>query len=132
MPKISKIVSLPLLLLACVACSQENPKILPGQLAGFWTTDEARYADCFLELDKVYVIIGAGRQVAPSVQVIDRVEAVPAGRETIYTIHSTDLQGVEYRLRFQFSPINGGELQLSNQQGIVWRRHADEGEAREK
>jgi hypothetical protein len=114
-----------LLLLVCLACSRDNPKILPDKLNGFWTTDDPRYQDRFLELSKVYVIIGVGRHQVPSVQVVDRIEAVQAGKETTYTIYSDDLQGVSYQLSFQFNPVNGGEIQLKNQKGIVWKRHAD-------
>jgi len=127
MPVIRKMLSIPLLLLlVCLACSRDNPKVLPDKLVGFWTTDEPRYQDRFLELSKVYVFIGVGRRQVPSVQVVDRFEAVQAGKETKYTIYSTDLQGTAYQMTFQFSPVNGGEIQLKNQQGIVWKRHAQQ------
>jgi hypothetical protein len=116
-----------LLLLACLACSRENPKILPDKLVGFWTTDEPRYQDRFLEFDKVYVFIGVGRLQVPNVQVVDKVDAAQAGKETTYTIYSTDLQGAEYQMTFQFNPVNGGEIQLKNQRGIVWKRHVHQG-----
>jgi len=128
MPIIRKILSISLLLLlACLGCSRDNPKILPEQLNGFWTTDNPRYQDRFLELARVYVLIGVGRRQAPSVQVVDKFEAVQAGKETMYTIYSTDLQGNSYQMALQFNPVNGGEIQLKNQPGIVWKRHAQQG-----
>jgi len=124
MPVMRKTLSIPLLLLlACQACSRDNPKVLPDKLNGFWTTDNPRYQDRYLELARVYVFIGVDRRQAPSIQVIDKIDAVQAGKETSYTIYSTDLQGVDYQMSLQFNPANGGEIQFTNQRGIVWKRH---------
>ncbi len=133
MPVVRKTLSISLLLLlACMACSRENPKILPDKLNGFWTTDDPRYQDRFLEFARVYVFIGVSRRQAPSVQVIDKIEAVQAGKETSYTIYSTDLQGIAYQMSLQFDPANGGEIQFKNQRGIVWKRPGDQSAPRKK
>jgi hypothetical protein len=123
MPLVGKLLSIPLLLLlACLGCSRENPMILPDQLNGFWTTDVPRYQDRFLEFDRVYVFIGVGRLQVPTLQMVDKVEAEPAGKETTYTIYSSDLEGNSYQMTLQFNPLNGGEIQLKSQRGIVWKR----------
>jgi hypothetical protein len=123
MPLTRKLLSIPLLLLlACLGCSRDNPKILPDQLNGFWVTDVPRYQDRFLEFDRVYVFIGVGSPQVPTLQMVDKVEAEPAGKETTYTIYSSDLQGNSYQMTLQFNPLNGGEIQLKSQRGIVWKR----------
>lgn len=113
------------LLIVCAGCSQENPRLLPRQLAGMWTTDEPRYKDRFLELYTTYVIIGAGPSQPPQVQVIDSVKREPAGNEDAYTIESSDLDGTEHVMTLQFNPDHGGEIRFKNQKNIVWRRHTD-------
>ena len=126
MPTTMKILCFPILLLTLVACSSDNNSgILPDKLNGFWTSDDARYRDRSLELDRVYVMIGVGRHQVPSVQVIDKIKVVQVGEETTYTVDSTDLGNVSYQITFRFTPINGGEIQFKNQPGIVWKRHTD-------
>jgi hypothetical protein len=124
---IRKIVSISLLLsLACLASSCNDSRILPNKLVGFWTTENPRYQGRFIELDNVYLFIGVGPRQVPKLQVVDRFKAVQAGSEITYTVYSTDLQGVSDQMTFHFSPANGGEIELNNQRGIVWRRNQDE------
>ena len=111
-------------LLACAGCSRNTQSMLPRQLTGFWTTDSPRYQGRFLELYQTFVIIGTGPGEPPSVQMIDKVKTEPKGNGTVLTIYSTDPSGAHYELGLQFSPANGGELRLRNQ-NHVWKRETD-------
>jgi hypothetical protein len=123
MSAIRKMLSIPLLLaIACMASGCNNSRILPNTLVGFWTTENPRYPDRFIELDNVYLFIGLGPRQVPKLQVVDKFKAVQAGNETTYTIYSKDMQGVGDQMTFKFSPANGGEIVFNNQRGVVWRR----------
>jgi hypothetical protein len=124
MPILRKLLPVPLLLLlACTACNRENPMILPSKLDGFWTTDDPRDQDRFLELNGTYLVVGVSRRGIPNVQFVDKFKTVYADQDTTYTIFSTDLQGMSYQISLQFNPANGGEIRLKNQLGTVWKRH---------
>jgi hypothetical protein len=129
MPAWKKVFVIELLLLACVGCSRQNPRILPGELAGFWTTNASHYENRSLELSGTYVIIGTGLHEASVVQMIDKVEVEQIGSDATYTIYSTDLQGVHYQMAIRYSPVHGGEITFKNQPTMVWRRPADKAAA---
>jgi hypothetical protein len=114
-----------LLLFTCLGCNRENPRLLPRQLVGFWTTDEARYEGRFLELYTAFVIIGTGTGQAPQVQMVDNVKVEPLGDETAYTISSTDLDGVHCEMALRYNPARGGEIHFTNS-SATWRRHSPE------
>jgi hypothetical protein len=118
---IRKIWPLGLMLLALTGCNRENKRVLPSQLDGFWTTDAPRYQDCFLELSGPYVIVGTGLRDFGDVQIVDNFERTEFGKQTAYTIYSSDLHGNHYQLAVRFDPANGGEIRIRNQPN-VWRR----------
>jgi len=123
MSAIRKILFIPLLLaIAWMAPGCNNSRILPDTLVGFWTTENPRYQDRFIELDNVYLFIGVGTRQVPRLQVVNKFKAVQAGNETTYTIYSTDMQGVGNQMTFKFSTANGGEIEFNNQGGVVWSR----------
>lgn len=123
MTAITKIISVLLLLaIACMSSGCNNSRILPDALVGFWTTENPRYRDRFIELDNVYLFIGVGTRQVPKLQVVNKFKAMQAGNETTYTIYSKDMQGVGDQMTFKFRPANGGEIEFSNQRGVVWRR----------
>lgn len=120
---IRKMLSISLLLaIACMASGCNNSRILPNTLVGFWTTENPRYHDRFIELDNVYLFIGLGPRQVPKLQVVDKFKAIEDGNETTYTIYSKDLQGLGDQMTFKFRPANGGEIEFNNQRGVVWRR----------
>jgi hypothetical protein len=128
---VSKRTWLILVLLAGIGCAKQSPKILPAQLTqltGVWTTDAERYKDRFLELSAAFVIIGARGQAVPSVQAIKKVESQLSGERTVFTIDSSDLEGNQYQMTFEFNPANGGELRIKNPQQIVWKRRPEDNE----
>jgi hypothetical protein len=115
------LLTLALLLFVGLGCSRPNPRILPQELAGHWTTDSTNYRGRFLELSQTYVIIGAGEKGNPDVQTIDRVDSVPMDYGTLYTIHSTTHDGLPSQIALQFSPREGGEIRIKNQVGVIWK-----------
>jgi hypothetical protein len=109
------------LLLASLGCNRGDVKGLPSQLAGYWTTNDARYHGRFVELNRAFVIIGAGEKGSPSVQIIDRIDSQPSPDGTSYTIYSTTQDGMHDQLTIEFSPNHGGEIRLQHE-GAVWKR----------
>lgn len=120
--KFSKLLFATVLLLVLLGCNRPNPRILPVEVSGHWTTDATGYQGRFLELSQAFVIIGAGERGNPVVQMIDNVEPAAAGDETTYTIDSTSVEGVHDQITIQFSPRNGGELRVKERPDVVWRR----------
>jgi hypothetical protein len=116
--KLAFLIALPLALLAC----NRAPRTLPDQLTGFWTAEGTRFNGRFMELSKAYVIIGAGEQGSPGVQTIDRVESLPDGGTTLYTIYSTTQSGLHDQFTITFDPHNNGEIRLKNAGDVVWKR----------
>ncbi len=103
-------------------CSRPNPRLLPKEIEGVWTTDDPRYADRFLELSQAFVIVVTGRRDAPRVEWVDKVQTSPSTSRTTYRISSTDRSGENgEELTIFFSAANGGEIRFPNQKA-VWRR----------
>jgi hypothetical protein len=80
-----RLLSIVVLLSASVGCNRSDVKGLPSDVVGYWTTNDARYHGRFLELNRAFVIIGAGKKGSPSVQIIDRIESQPRGRNPVPT-----------------------------------------------
>jgi hypothetical protein len=106
---------------------EQNPRLLPTTVTGVWTTDDTRYKGRFLELYEAFVIIGAGGQEVPQVQVINSVKPSPAGDEILYKIVASDLDGSAHEMTLLFNPARGGELHFKNQANVMWRRHLTDG-----
>lgn len=120
------VVATVLTFLVCAGCDYTNSKLLPKELEGVWTTDDARYRDRFLELSQAFVIVVTGPEDRPSVQLVDKVETQTTGTDTALTVYSTDYsQGLHHQMALTFSPANGGEIRFKNQTQ-VWRRRGDE------
>jgi hypothetical protein len=109
------------LLLVGLGCSHSNVKVLPSDLVGYWTTNDVHYRGRFLELNRAFVIIGAGEKGSPGVQMIDRIESQPLPDGTSYTIYSTTQEGMHDQLTIEFRPANGGEIRFQHE-GAVWKR----------
>jgi hypothetical protein len=110
------------LLLLTLGCSTRNPRVLPNEVVGFWTTDAISYKGRSIDLMNAFVIVGAGDRGSPSLLIIDRVEVEPSVTGTTYTIYSTTTEHTRDQLSVQFDPRNGGELHFKNQPGVSWRR----------
>ncbi len=109
------------ILLIFVGCNGNNLRLLPAELSGIWTTDAPRYQGRFLELSQAYVIIGVG-DGSVDLQRIVHVESVASGNETTYTVFSKDSDGMDAKLIIVFKHDNGGQFQLGNQSGIIWKK----------
>jgi hypothetical protein len=116
-----RLLSIVVLLSASVGCNRSDVKGLPSDVVGYWTTNDARYHGRFLELNRAFVIIGAGKKGSPSVQIIDRIESQPLPDGTSYTIYSTTQEGMHDQLTIEFRPANGGEIRFQHE-GAVWKR----------
>lgn len=117
-----------LLVLFSLGCNQSNNRTIPAQVRGVWTTDAERYRDRFLELSAAFVIIGARGQTAPTVQLVQKVDTQPSGDGTVLNITSKDLDGNQYHLTLAFRGVKGGEIQIQNQQNIIWKRRPEDNE----
>lgn len=112
-----------LTVLVCAGCNHNDSCMLPRQLEGVWTSDDSRYRDRFLELSQVFVIVVTGPRDTPVVSFVDKVESRPMGKDTAFTVYSTDhSQGAHYKLTLQFRPDNGGEIRFKNQPQVWTRR----------
>lgn len=125
MKKIGLTAAALLLLLVAIGGHQNNANLLPTDLVGFWTTDEPRYQGRFLELYRVYVIVGAGPQEAPRIETVDSVETQQESDHILYTISSTDLSGVRDKMTLLYTPKNGGEIRFRHLENLVWKRHKE-------
>ncbi len=109
------------ILLACVGCNNNSHQFLPDELSGFWTTNDSRYQGRFIELSNAYVIVGPGDGSA-DVQRITDVKSVASGSDITYTIASKDTNGADTQLVLVFENVNGGQFELGNQRGMIWKR----------
>ncbi len=108
--------------LPIAGCSRPNPRLLPKEIEGVWSTDDPRYADRFLELSQAFVIVVTGRRDAPRVEWVDKVQTSPSTSGMTYRISSTDRSGENgEEMTIFFSAANGGEIRFLNQKA-VWRR----------
>ena len=105
-----------------LGCLRKASQMLPREIEGVWRTDDPRYKDRLLELSRVFVITVTGREDAPRVEWIDKVETVPMGTGLQITVDATDRSlGVRDHMKLMFRPASGGEIRFNNQPQI-WRR----------
>ena len=109
------------ILLIFVGCNGNNLRVLPAELSGIWTTDDPRYQGRFLELSQAYVIVGVG-DGSVDLQRIMHVKSVASGVETTYTVFSKESDGTNVKLIIVFKHDDGGQFQLGNQSGIIWKK----------
>ena len=110
-------------LLGFPACTSGPSKVIPDQIQGHWVTNTPGYETRYLQLERDFVLIGIAPDETPSIQRVYRVDAEGNGRQMTYKIYSTSAES-DYTLIVYYDPSNGGEIQLKNQGGIVWRRAA--------
>lgn len=110
-----------LIMFAFVGCNGNNPRLLPDELSGLWTTDAPLYQGRFLELSRPYIIVGVG-DGSVDLQRIMHVESAALGDQVTYTVLSKDAQGMDTKLIIVFKSTDGGQFQLGSQSGIIWKR----------
>lgn len=107
------------ILAVSVACHKDHG-VVPDELIGSWTTEEAVYQGRAVKLEKDYLLIGFGEDVNPTVQRITKVETdkIPTGEAC--TIYSMDKEGT-HKLTVFFDPSDGGFVFFKNVRG-KWRK----------
>ncbi len=109
------------ILFAFVGCNGSNPRLLPGELSGLWTTDSPQYQGRFLELRRAYVIVGVG-DGSVDLQRIMHVGSVASSDGITYIVLSKDSEDMDTKLIIVFKNDEGGQFQLGNERGIIWKR----------
>ncbi len=109
--------------LGVLGCASHPTNVLPDQIQGHWVTNRKGYETRYLQLERDFVLIGVEPDVTPSIQRVYRVEEETNGRQVTYKIYSTGAES-DYTLTLRYDPANGGEIQLKNQGGIIWKRAA--------
>jgi hypothetical protein len=95
---------------------QSHP--VPAELIGTWRTSDPKYADRYFEFDVLFVNFGTGEGTF-TIGIIEKIEAVPAGSRTLYTI-SYDEEGKEGQCSFYYAPGKEKTIYFKNQPSIAW------------
>ncbi len=111
-----------LLMSMAVGCGESPEGQLPPELMGRWTSSAPKYEDRFFEIrpDRTVVFgLGSGQiDVAP----ITDVELVRDGQLlTCHVSHLSDIGDV-YRFSISYRPSHPGQLFLTNQPNVPWRK----------
>lgn len=107
------------ILVAFFALLPSRPTLLPDQLVGVWKTSNLKYADRYLELTKVTIIFGTGKQ-SIDVNFISNVEKILQDKAVLYTVYFHRSGGPEDSVSFYYDPKNGGIIRFKNQKHIAW------------
>jgi hypothetical protein len=99
----------------------KNDTSLPEDLVGYWVTSDPRYQDRFLQLSRVSIVFGTGRDNI-DVNFIKETERYTEDGKTTYTIHYKNTEGLEGKLSFAWDPSDNGKIRLSNQEDMVWEK----------
>jgi hypothetical protein len=92
----------------------------PDELIGAWRTDARGYEDGMLLITKSSVVFSAGASTI-STQAVRRLEAIPDGSQTLYTIVYGDSQNDEQLLSFYYH-AREQTITFKNQTHLVWTR----------
>ncbi len=98
-----------------------RPTPLPDELVGVWTTSHPGYADRYLDLTKVTIIFGTGRESIDT-NFISNVETTLQDKTILYTIYFHRVGGPEDKVSFYYDPGNGGIIRFKNQKHIEWKK----------
>jgi hypothetical protein len=113
-----------LVIIAIVALSTfllRKPTLFPDELVGVWMTSDPRYADRFLDLSKVTIIFGTGKDNI-DIYFISNVEKTVQDKAILYTVHFHNQEGLEDKVSFYYDPQNSGTIRFKNQKQITWTR----------
>ena len=97
-----------------------NAPSCPDELIGSWTTTAQGYEGKVLLIAKKGVGFNAGEGAVEG-QAVRRVEAMPDGLDTVYTIAYGTSQSDEQVLSFHYHPRNQ-TITFKNQLHLVWTR----------
>ncbi|MGC2184628.1 MAG: hypothetical protein WA637_15215 [Terriglobales bacterium] len=110
------------LLLLLAGCDWRQPRTLPAEMAGEWTTDESRYEGRFLKLETEQITFGLGGVAPDKSERVERVKVSQGDNLMDYTVRLRASDGTPDEIALSFTPKNGGELLLKSQPKIIWRR----------
>ncbi len=96
---------------------------VPDELVGTWRTSAPRYADRSLEIDSVSINFGTGEGTMTT-GFIQKVEAVPEGTRTLYTISYVE-KGNEEQCSFYYTSAKEKTIYFKNQPSILWIKDKD-------
>jgi hypothetical protein len=111
-----------LIIIAIVALSTfllRRPTLLPDELVGVWMTSDPRYQDRFLDISKVTIIFGTGKDNIDT-YFISNVEKTVQDKAILYTVHFHNPKGLEDKVSFYYDPQNGNTIRFKNQKQIAW------------
>ena len=110
----------PVLLYSIFGLWQGSPKSrsVPNKLMGTWRSSDPKYADRSLEIDNVTINFGTGDGTVTT-GFIKKVEAVPEGGHTLYTISYVD-DGKEEQCSFYYAAAKEEIIYFKNQPSIPW------------
>jgi hypothetical protein len=113
-------VFVPVSLYAILGLWQNLPKArsVPNELIGTWRSSDPRYADRSFEIDNLTINFGTGEGTVTT-GFIKKVEAVPEGGRTLYTISYVD-DGKEEQCSFHYTAAKEEIIYFKNQPSIPW------------
>jgi len=104
--------------------SRDTPASCPDELIGAWRTAARGYEDRMLLFTKDAVAFSTGADTFPA-QAVRRLEAIPDGPRTLYTIVYGDSQSDEQLLSFYYH-AREQTITFKNQTHLVWTRNTVE------
>jgi hypothetical protein len=103
-----------------VGCAPQEPPEVPKELIGVWITDDPRYEDRFLKLEKRTIHFGIGGDQASENPIID-VEELPVEGSIIFRIKYLSPEGLEYSQSLYYDQ-QSEEIRYKSRPSVVWRR----------
>lgn len=101
----------------------QKPLHVPSELIGTWKTTDLRYVDRYLEIDGHTIDFYTG-QGTGTTGFIQKIDAVPQGSRTLYTIFYLQ-DGHDEQCSFYFTSGKQETIYLQSQPAIPWTRDKD-------
>jgi hypothetical protein len=101
-------------------CAPEESPEVPAELQGVWITDDPRYDDRFLKLEKDTIHFGMGGDQATENPIID-VEELPVEGSIVYRIKYLSPEGLEYSQSLYYDQ-QSEEIRYKSRPSVVWKR----------
>lgn len=96
---------------------------VPDKLIGTWRTSDTKYAGRSFEIGLVTINFGTGEGQS-NTGFIDKIEGVPDGGGTVYTISYVE-DGLKNQCTFYYSEQKDNTIVFANQPNIPWRKVAE-------
>ena len=108
---------------ALFGCESVEDRSVPDIFIGVWKTSEPKYSNSFIKFTQSTIIFGTEEGSVTRFGITKIKKEYEEGN-IFFTIHYTNLEGQEYRFRFN-SDINGEMIRLKNQRNIIWKKVVD-------